>query len=143
MVTLSLSAVNETSTPLSVSINWGDGAIESYENEIFKNYRKESIIPEVLTGKFGTALQNTYSHRYFPSSTALYKMLSAQVYIEYSNGGYAWFILPIKIRSYDFFESIYDLKLVNTSILPIDGNPKEHQFVTAKDGQIIENRKTV
>lgn len=134
-----LSGVTESYIPLNLEIDWGDGTIEYFDNNTYKNYREESIINEVLYGKFSSIFQNTYSKIYYPSETTLFKQLSAQFYLKYSNGDTAWFIIPIEIRSYDYFEAIYDLKLLNTTILPLTANNKKHTFATEKDGFIIES----
>lgn len=139
-LTLNLSAIDESLTPLYLKIDWGDGVLDVFDNELYKNYRESSIFPELLAGKFSSLLQNTYTHEYYPSSNSLYKSVSAQILLEYCDGSINWFILPLKIRTYDYFESIYDIKLVNTNILPESGNPKEHQFITSKDGFVIESR---
>lgn len=139
-VTVSLSGMNESILPLYMTIDWGDGNIESFDNDVYKNYRTSSIFAEVISGKFSSIFQNTYQHKYFPSPTTLYKSLTSQVMVEYCNGSINWFIIPMKIRTYDYFESISDLTLINTNILPESGNPKEHQFLTDKGGFLIESR---
>ena len=139
-LTLSISGLSEDAIPNYLKIDWGDGESHYADNRIYRNYRVESILTEVLQFKVSSILSNNYEHIYYPSSTSLYKNLSAQVYVSYMNGDYAWFIQPISIRSNDYFESIYDLKLLNTTILPISSNPKEHTLITSLDGQIIQLR---
>lgn len=134
-LTLTLDSVNEVILPVFLKIDWGDGTSESFDNDLFQQGRTK-----VNIFRFSSILTETYSKDYYPSNTALYKSLTAQVFIDYSNGNNVWFLIPIKIRTYDYFESIYDLKLTNTNILPYAGNPTTHQLITGKDGTIIEVR---
>ena len=132
--TLDLSNVTEIVLPTYVKIDWGDGIVEDFnENNIYNNSRENINI-----FKFSPLLTNLYKHEYKPSSTSLYKNLSAQVLVNYSNGDVSWFIIPIQIRTYDYFEAIGDVKLVNTNILPISDNTKEHQLITTNGKVMIE-----
>jgi hypothetical protein len=131
VLTLDLSYITERIVPISVRIDWGDGSIENFD----KNSSNNDIINIF---KFSPLLLNTYTHQYYPSESCLYKCLSAQILITYCNGDYSWFILPLKIRTYDYFESIRDIKLINTNILPNDDNSKEHQLLTSLNRYTIE-----
>lgn len=123
--------------PIYIIIDWGDGLKEEYDNDL-------SLANRVDTNLFktGTLLNVIYDHIYYPSATSLYKNLSAQIYVEYCNGEFNWFIIPIEIRTDDYFESIYDLNLVHTNILPLENNPKEHQFLTTEGNYCIELRSS-
>ena len=132
--TLDLSNVTEIVLPTYVKIDWGDGIVEDFnENNIYNNSRENINI-----FKFSPLLTNLYKHEYKPSSTSLYKNLSAQVLVNYSNGDVSWFIIPIQIRTYDYFEAIGDVRLINTNILPISDNTKEHQLITTNGKFMIE-----
>ncbi len=133
-----LSGVVESYIPLGMDVDWGDGKVIHFDNNTYKNYRTQSIINEVLYGKVSSIFQNEYNNVYYPPEHTLFKNLSAQFYIKYSNGDRAWFIIPIEIRSYDYFEAIYDMKIIDTTILPLTSNNKKHTFATEKDGYIIE-----
>lgn len=137
-INLNLSGINERFIPLYMTIDWGDEDQETFDNSIFKTYRSDSIFPEILYGKFSSLLSETYSHIYYPSDTTLYNKLTAQVYIDYSNGDYTWIKIPLKIRNRDYFESIYDIDLINTNILPSTSNKKQHQFIIDEGGFLIE-----
>lgn len=129
-LSVDLTLINEDVPPTNVQFDWGDGLIE--------NFDVNSIFPEGINiFKMSPLLKDGYTHIYYPSETALYKSLSAQVLIHYCNGRYAWFIQPIRIRTFDYFESIGDLSLINTNIYPI-GNTKEHQLMTHKNQYAIE-----
>lgn len=136
---LNLSGITESTLPLNLKIDWGNNDPQFYDNNTYKKYRTDSILNEILYGKFSSILTQNYENIYYPSETSLYKSLSAQVYIQYGNGDASWFIIPIKIRTSDYFESIYDLKLINSIFLPLTSNTKKHIFTTSKDGYIIES----
>lgn len=139
-VALTLSGISENQIPTLVKINWGDeSVVEVANNSFIKNYREDSIFPEVMYNKFSTILGRKYTHIYYPSTIARFKSLSAQIVIEYFNGDRASIIQPLKILSEDFYESIQDLKHINTNILPVSGNNKQFIFSTLKDGFLVES----
>ena len=134
---VSLGDVYEDVLPISLQINWGDNNILYYDNDLYKIYKKESIIPEVIYGKFSKILQNTYSFEYYPSKTATYKKMTAQFLLKYTNKDTTLITIPIEIRSADYFESVYDMKLISSHVLPDDG-VKTHKFLTKKGKYIVE-----
>jgi hypothetical protein len=139
-VTFDFTEISEAQIPTLLKINWGDGSdVQVVNNSFIKNYRIESIFPEVLYNKFSSMLGYKYTHIYYPSTIARFKSLSAQIVIEYFNGTKSSLIQPFKILSEDYFESIEDLKHLDTSILPVSGNNKRFIFSTLKDGFLIES----
>jgi hypothetical protein len=132
-----LGDVYEDVLPISLKINWGDDNILYYDNDLYKNYKTENIILEVVYGKFSKVLQETYSYDYYPSTTHTYKRTKAQFLLEYTNKNKTLITLPIEIRSSDYFESVGDIKMISTHVIPED-NIKLHKFVTDKDSYIVE-----
>lgn len=132
-LTLNLDGLTEKVIPVYLKIDWGDGTSETHNNNIYKATRSEQ---NALT--FNPIFAESKTKEYYPSETCLYKCLTAQVFVNYANGDNNWHLIPIKIRTYDYFESIYDLTLDNTDILPIEGNPKAHQFITEVGRVAIE-----
>lgn len=96
----------------------------------------------ILTYSQQVLLNNVYDHTYYPSEKSLYRELSAQIYVEYCTGDYNWFIIPLRIRIYDYFESVYDMDLIHTNIIPLANTPKEHQFLTNFGNYCIELRSS-
>ena len=135
---VNLSGLTESFVPIYLKLDWGDGASEIINNSLYKVYREESILNEVIYGKFSSVLNEDYYHTYYPSATARYKSLSAQVYVEYANGQYSWFVQPISIVTRDYFESIGDIKLISTNLLPLSTNNKQQQFAVDSGGFLIE-----
>jgi hypothetical protein len=136
-LTVNLSGISEQYFPTYLQIDWGDGSSEKFDANLYKRYREESIFEEIIYGKFSQIIQNTYNHVYYPSPTTLFSSVSAQFLVKYSNGEYIWFIQPIKIRSYDFYESLGGVDILNTVILDDENNSSEHQLLS-KTGQLIE-----
>lgn len=126
--------ISERVLPIYIDIDWGTGDREHHDNDAYNIKNTINLL------NFNPILNNTYSYNYYPSETSLYKLLSAQVAIRYGNGDITWFLIPIKIRTYGYYESIGDLTLINTNILPSDDNSSEHQLKTLRDGYIIELR---
>ena len=137
-LSLVLSGIYSASIPLYMTISWGDGVVESFDNNIYQMVNNE-VLP--FNGTL-PIFSNVYSHVYYPSSTALYKNLSAQVLIEYSNNEKNWFVIPIKIRTYGHSESIGEMTLINTNIIPDDDNRKEYQFNTGVGDYVVEIRES-
>ncbi len=134
-LTLDLSDINETILPVYLKIDWGFGETVLYDNNIYKSGSNQINIV-----RYSPLLTDTYSNDYYPSETALYKSLSSQVLIRYSNGDITYMVIPIRIRTYGYSESIGDLTLINTNILPIESNVSEHQLKTSVDGYILDLR---
>jgi len=132
---ISFNNMDESFIPISIQIDWGDGNIDFYDNNV--NIQDLTIVNNF---NISPIFLNTYTHKYYPSINSLYKTLSGQILINYSNFDQSWVIFPIKIRTYDYFESIYDLKLVNTNILPYNNNPKQHQLITDVGKFLVEVR---
>lgn len=138
-LTINLSGIVETQLPLFLTINWGDGHLERFQSSFTKDYRVESIIPEILYNKLSSLLSNTRTHLYYPSISARYKKLSAEINIEYINGDVCSIIQPINIVTSDYFESIGDMKHIHTNILQVPGNNKQFIFSVDKGGFLIES----
>lgn len=136
-VTFSIIEITEKQIPLYVKINWGDGESQVLENSFSKVYRIDSIIPEILYNKISSVFSKDNTHLYYPSISARYKMLSAELIVEYLNRDITKFIQPIKIISSDYFESIGDIKHVGANIVNSTNN-KQFMFSIDKGGFLIE-----
>jgi hypothetical protein len=120
-------------------LDWGDGsAVEEYEKSLYKNYRTSSIFSEILYGREGTLLTDTYSHIFYPSNKTLQLKLSSQIVIVFADNTQNRYIVPLNIRCGSFYETIYDLNLVDTNMLTISTNNINFVFTTTQDGYIIE-----
>ena len=133
---LNFTNIDKTYLPFFLKIDWGFNNPIIIENDIYND-----ITNQILESNFNNVLfKDEISYEYYPSSTSLYKKLSAQVLVKYSNSEYSYFIVPISIRTYGYTESIGDMELLNTNILPTSDNNAEHQIKTSSSGYIIELR---
>jgi hypothetical protein len=136
-VTVNLTGISEEIFPVYLKIDWGDGVTEKHDSNLYKKYREESIFEEVLLGKYSSIFRYQRQHTYNPPNSTLFTNLTAQFLIRYSNVNYSWFIQPFKIRSYDYYESLGDIKLINSIILDREDNSAEHQIIS-KGGHLVE-----
>lgn len=132
---ITLGNITESVLPMYVKIDWGGGDVETFDNNLYMRGRALNNIVS-----YSPVLDTVYKKECYPSSYALYKEFSIQVLIHYVNGEYNWFVLPILLRSDDYFDSIRDLTLENINILPTAGNRKEYQFIAEKDDFLVEMR---
>jgi hypothetical protein len=125
---INLFQVSEKFLPLYLNIDWGDGNTVFVENDIFE--RKTFI-----NNTYSSFFYRNFSNVYYPSSTSKNKQLTAVCTLKYCNNDVSVFTIPITITNYDYTESIEDLYLINTVL---ETDKKIHQFVTKKDGSLIE-----
>jgi len=129
---LNVSNIYNNMLVLYMRIDWGDAHTQIYENDIYVIDEKDV---NALT--YNPVLSKPYSHQYYPSDKALYKSLTAQVAVGYSNGDTNLFTLPIKIRTYDYFESIYDLELHSLDIIPSYPQKLKYSFIEKKNNYLV------
>lgn len=132
-LSLDVSGIFDKIIPLYLKIDWGDGSSEIHDNDIYVIDRKD-----VNALSYSPIFSKVYKHEYYPSENSLYKSLSAQILIGYSDGGYNWTVIPIKIRTYDYFESIYDLELQNIAIIPTYPEKIEYSLVEKKNNYLLQ-----
>lgn len=122
-----LSGVSENYLPCYFNINWGDGIIDYYDNDIVTNGFSSSE-------KYSSVFLKNYEHNYHPSISSSSQILTATYTIKYCNSDISTFKLPISVMNVDYNNSVGDLKLVTTILKK---NKKIHQFITEK-GDLVE-----
>jgi len=110
-LSLDLSNLYNDIIPLYLQIDWGDGLTESFDNDIFGT-RYDN---ELLFMNYNPIFTDIHNHEYFPSETSLYRTSTIQILINYSNGDITYFQIPIKIRTYDFYDAIGRISLINVN----------------------------
>ena len=137
---LDLSEVYSKVFPNYIAINWGDETpIEEPDITIYRNYKTDSIYPEVKNDASPVFLNNLYPHIYYPSDTALKKSMTLRVNVGYITGETTKFIIPINVRTEGYYENIKDLDLLNVSLLNNKDNKSIFTFLTEKDNFVIQN----
>lgn len=128
-LTLYLSAATERLLPTHLTIDWGDGVEDFFENDILQSQN-------IASNVFSSILNETYTHEYFPSSVSTSQTLTASVSLHYVNDHTSTFTLPLSIVNYDYATSVGDVRLVNTDYL--QNGKKIHQLVTDEGGYLVE-----
>jgi hypothetical protein len=139
-LSLDLSEVYSNIFPDYVAINWGDNSeIEEPETTIYRDYKTQSIFPEIKRGASPVFFNELYKHIFYPSKTALKKEMTMRVNIGYINGTTTKFSIPLNVRTEGYFQTIEDLDLLNVSLLDSEDNNSIYTFLTKKDNFVIQN----
>lgn len=119
-----LTGIDESAnSALTLDINWGDGSdTEFLQKDIVYNYKKESIFNEMLYGKVGGTILDSYEHTYVPQVSAFTSSLTAQFLIHYNNGFYANIYQPIKLVSESYYDNIKKLGIKSTQMTGASGS---------------------
>lgn len=124
LVSLNLENLYNDVIPLFVKINWGDGTTEVMNNDIYG----DRFDNQLTFFTYNPVFINAHTHEYYPSSTSNYKLLSSQVLVQYSDGNYGYFLIPIQVKTYDKGESMGRVELTNINVLE---NTLEYQLTTS------------
>jgi len=137
--TIDMSDVYATIFPNYIAINWGDGSpVLEPDITIFRNYKTQSIYPEVLEGTSPVFLNTDYKHIYYPSSFALKKSMTLRVNIGYVTGSVTKLTVPLEIRSESYYDTIGDMEVVGIDLLNDQNNSSRFSFLTKKDNYVIQ-----
>jgi len=123
-ITFVLTGVDETANQaLTLDINWGDGSETNFnQKDLVFNYKKESIFNEMLYGKVGGTILDTYEHTYVPSTSSFATSLTAQFLVHYNNGFYANIFQPIKLVRESYYDNIQKLGIQSTQMTGVSGS---------------------
>jgi len=138
-VTLDISNVFSDIFPNYVSIDWGDmSQILEPDILIYRDYRTQSIYPEIQKGTAPVTLTNIYKHDYFPSSYALKKNLTFKMNVGYVTGETTRLSAPVVINSESYYESIEDMEIVGLDLINDENNTSRVSFLTQKNNYIVQ-----
>jgi len=123
-ITFVLTGVDERANQaLTLDINWGDGSDTSFnQKDLVFNYKKESIFNEMLHGKVGGTILDTYEHTYVPSTSSFATSLTAQFLVHFNNGFYANVFQPIKLVRESYYDNIQKLGIQSTQMVGTSGS---------------------
>ena len=123
-ITFVLTGVNEVANQaLTLDINWGDGSDTNFnQKDLVFNYKKESIFNEMLYGKVGGTILDSYEHTFVPSTSSFATSLTAQFLIHYNNGFYANIFQPIKLVRESYYDNIQKLGIQSTQMTGASGS---------------------
>jgi len=138
-VTLDISNMYSEIFPNYVSIDWGDkSAILEPDILIYRDYRTQSIFPEIQKGATPVTLSNTYNHIYYPSNYALKKSLTFKMNIGYVTGDTTQLSAPIVVNSESYYESIGDMEIIGIDLLNDGNNTSRFSFVTETNNYVVQ-----
>jgi hypothetical protein len=123
-ITFVLTGIEEgANQALTLDINWGDGSDTSFnQKDLVFNYKKESIFNEMLYGKVGGTILDSYEHSYVPSTSSFATSLTAQFLVHYNNGFYANIFQPIKLVRESYYDNIQKLGIQSTQMTGVSGS---------------------
>ena len=123
-VTFSFTGVNEQDYKVdTLSISWGDGApIETYKRDLFFNYKTQSIFNEVLYGRYGGSILNTYSHNFYNETVLYGAEYTAKILLNKNNGAYMYIIQPVTVYWDSYYDDVKKVSLLNSQITPLSSN---------------------
>ncbi len=138
-VTLDISNIYTEIFPTYVSINWGDGSeVLNPDIKIYRDYRNESIFPEVQKGVTPVTFSNNYKHKYYPSSYALKKSLTFKMNVGYVTGETLRLNIPVVVNSQSYYENVDDIDIIGVDLLNDSNNSSRVTFLTKKNNYLVQ-----
>lgn len=138
-VTLDISNIYTEIFPTYLSIDWGDGSeVLQPDIKIYRDYKTESIFPELQKGVTPVTFSNNYVHRYFPSSYALKKSLIFKMNVGYVTGETMQLSAPIVVNSQSYYENVDDIDIIGLDLLNGSNNSSRISFITKKNNYIVQ-----
>ena len=138
-VTLDISNIYTEIFPTYVSINWGDGSeVLNPDIKIYRDYRNESIFPEVQKGVTPVTFSNNYKHKYYPSSYALKKSLTFKMNVGYVTGETLRLNIPVVVNSQSYYENVDDIDIIGVDLLNDTNNSSRVTFLTKKNNYLVQ-----
>ena len=138
-VSLDLSGVFSRLFPNYISIDWGDKSpVFEPDIQIYRDYKNDSIFPE-LTGAIKPMFLDTpYKHNYYPSDYALNKSIVFKINIGYITGETTQLSAPINIRTESYYETVGDMDVLGVDLINTQNNSSRFTFVTKNEDYIVQ-----
>ena len=138
-VSLDLSGVFSRLFPNYISIDWGDKSpVFEPDIQIYRDYKNDSIFPE-LTGAIKPMFLDTpYKHKYYPSDYALNKSVIIKINIGYVTGETTQLSTPLNIRTESYYESVGDMNIIGVDLINTQNNSSRFTFVTKTEDYTVQ-----
>tara|TARA_R100001129_G_scaffold161346_2_gene126235 strand:+ start:361 stop:900 length:540 start_codon:yes stop_codon:yes gene_type:complete len=138
-VTLDLSGIYSDIFPNYISVDWGDKSpVFEPDIQIYRDYKNDSIFPE-LTGAIKPMFLDTpYKHNYYPSDYALNKSIVFKINIGYITGETTQLSAPINIRTESYYETVGDMDVLGVDLINTQNNSSRFTFVTKNEDYIVQ-----
>ena len=141
--TIDMTDVYSDVFPNYIAFNWGDNSpIEEPDIKIFRDYKTESIYPEILNNASPVFLNTTYSHIYYPSDFALKKSMTLRINIGYITGALTKLTVPVTVRAESYYDTIGDMEITGIDLLNDENNSSRFTLLTKKDNHLIQTDNT-
>tara|TARA_A100001515_G_scaffold107511_1_gene88367 strand:+ start:9198 stop:9734 length:537 start_codon:yes stop_codon:yes gene_type:complete len=138
-VTLDISNIYTEIFPNYLSIDWGDGSPTIQPDiKIYRDYKTESIFPELDKGVTPVTFSNSYTHRYFPSSYALKKAVTFKMNVGYITGETLQLSAPLVVNSQSYYENVDDIDIIGLDLINDVNNSSRVSFITKKNNYIVQ-----
>jgi len=138
-MTLDISNVYTEIFPSYLSIDWGDGSPTIQPDiKIYRDYKTESIFPELQKGVTPVTFSTNYKHRYFPSSYALKKSLIFKLNVGYITGETMQLSAPVVVHSQGYYENVDDIDIIGLDLINDANNSSRISFLTKKNNYIVQ-----
>ena len=138
-VTLDLTGVYSEVFPNYISIDWGDGTpVYEPDIKIFRDYKTDSIFPE-LTGAIKPMFLDTpYKHNYYPSDYALNKSVIFKINIGYITGETTQLSAPLNIRTESYYQTVGDMDIIGLDLINTENNSSRFTFITKEGDYTVQ-----
>jgi hypothetical protein len=138
-VSLDISNMYTDIFPNYVSIDWGDNSdILEPDIQIYRDYKTQSIYPELQKGAAPVTFTNTYKHIYTPSSYALKKKVTFKINVGYVDGVTTQLSAPLVINSESYYQSIEDMEIIGLDLINDETNTSRVSLLTQKDNYVVQ-----
>tara|TARA_R100001594_G_scaffold150003_1_gene209589 strand:+ start:1129 stop:1701 length:573 start_codon:yes stop_codon:yes gene_type:complete len=136
---LNLVDVYTRTFPNYLAIDWGDNTpVLTPDISVFRDYKKDSIYPEINKGVAPKYLSDTYNHVYEPSNYALKKSIVLKVNIGYVTGTTTTLSAPINIRTEGYYQTVEDMDVIGLDLLNTEYNSSRFTLLTKKENYIVQ-----
>jgi len=106
-----------------LNISWGDGSpIEKFKRDLFFNYKTQSIFNEVLYGRLGGSILNTYSHNFYNETILYGAEYTAKILLNKNNASYMYIIQPVTVYWDSYYDDVKKVSLLNSQVIPLSSN---------------------
>ncbi len=132
---LSTSSIYIEKPVISIAINWGDGTDTEYHINDFFAGQADSL--NTISFGYDYTIIKPYSYQYSPSNTALTRLLSAQLLVNYYDNTSCRFLIPINITNPSLVNKVGDLNIIGVNTLTLS-DEYIISLHTANDGYVID-----
>jgi|TARA_R100000152_G_C6778679_1_gene209536 hypothetical protein len=138
-VTLNLVDIYSDTFPNYLAIDWGDNTpVLRPDVSVFRDYKKDSIYPEINKGVAPKYITDIYQHIYEPSSYALKKSVVLKINVGYITGQTTQLSAPLNIRTQGYYETVGDMELIGVDLLNNKYNSSRFTLLTKESNHIVQ-----